>query len=289
MTSKIVQLLSISLFVLSCSKSNDSEKKVENFNYCVPESALTQNAIVNGSTVSEADKESEDVVMLMTKAEGGQISVCTASAISSDVLVTAAHCVPELATDIVVSLHSSVSCESGFDSRSHIAKVTDVVAHPDYSTAYKSYLRASNDIALVFLEKKLPPKYKVHQIATSEESLNKELLFLGYGTTGYTKDGTMILRKTSLPSNSVKIDSKNNLVEVDQSAGTGICTGDSGGPALIETNSGKKVLSVNSLVLFDATTADQDKCGRKAVLTLIHPHLDWIESELATHQKILGF
>ncbi len=289
MFSKIVYSIALCSLVLSCSNSSNSEKKVQSFDYCVPESALTQNAIVNGTTVRENDADSQEVVMLMTRSEEGQVSICTASAISSDVLVTAAHCVPDSAQDIVVSLHSSVSCESGFDSRNDIAKVLDVAKHPDYNPASKTYLKASNDIALVFMEKKLPAKYKIHDIATPSEIENQELLFLGYGTTGFTKDGTMILRKTQLPSQSVKIDIKNKIVEVDQSAGTGICTGDSGGPALIDLGINRKIVSVNSLVLFDATTTDADKCGRGAALTMIYPHLDWLKYELNNRDKVLGY
>ena len=289
MFSKIIYSIAISLFIFSCSYSSNSEKKVQSFEYCVPESALTQNAIVNGTTVSESDSDSQEVVMLMTKSDGGGISICTASAISSDVLVTAAHCVPDAATDIVVSLHSSVSCESGFDSRSHIAQVADVVKHPNYSPTAKTYLKASNDIALVFMKNKLPIKYKIHDIATPSEIENKGLMFLGYGTTGYTKDGTMILRKTQLPAQSVKVDLENKIVEVDQSQGTGICTGDSGGPALINTATGRKVVSVNSLVLFDLTTADADKCGRGAALTMVYPHLDWLKYEMNVRNKVLGY
>lgn len=271
--------LTLGLLALSsCNSGNGKEAKnatVLNLSDC-DSSSSSQSAIVNGRRIREQDAEAGEAVFLISLLEKNKVEVCTASAIADNVLITAAHCIITASNKMRVGLITSVGCGSGFDMR-QAALVQDVVVNPEYTVGKLS----KDDVALLFLKEKLPSRFKVHKIATPSDQKGKAIEFLGYGEVGYNKGGTLTLRKTQITSQYVKVDETSGIAVIDQSHGTGICYGDSGGPGFINVNNEKKILSVNSAVTMGVSTPiKQPSCNSGARLTLIYPHLPWIKDEL---------
>ena len=119
--------------------------------------------------------------------------------------------------------------------------------------------------------------------------------FYGYGSVNYKKKGSAILRKTQLSSSKYKVHADEKRVVVDQSAGRGICTGDSGGPGLVEIDGELQILGINSWVdgkgVNEKYTVDGEEvvniCKGKASLVLADSYRDWIEMKLKSRGRSL--
>ncbi len=310
---RIVSLLILLLILSSCSLNSDTvkanlnspqdggqqnlperpgpnSKSNPNTNTCFPEKSLVQttqteslNAIVGGDRVYQSEPDANRVVLLFNT-EG---AICTAAPIARDVLLTAAHCALSTIEKYVVVYYSSLTCESGFDitNLQMVGLVKELVVHEAYSdSAPASQLKG--DLALVFLSKDIPVNYPIYRIADPNLVNSSNFLKLyGYGSVGYGKRGSGIMRKTELPAVSYKIDRTDQKVYVDQSAGNGVCSGDSGGPGLVDINGEFQILGVNSYV--SSTNPNEDACKDSAALVLVDSYRDWIEIKMAARNRYL--
>ena len=275
---KVVALTS--LFILSCAKKIDKTTEQLNQKTCSPESELMTAGIVGGSRVNQSDADSKKVVLTLIGS-----STCTASAITPNVLITAAHCVNSFSkkSSAVAVFRTSVSCESGFDIRSDSMRITKVVAHPDYQP---SFVGSEADIALVFLESSVPQGYPIYKIADPAlVTQSSTIYFWGFGDVDFKKGGAGILRRTQVPREDFEIDEYAKKVKIDQSKGRGVCSGDSGGPGIVVQNGEYKILGINSFVSgeFDST-----KCKDEGYLVLAKPFIPWIKSVLKQNNQELS-
>ncbi len=249
---------------------------------CFPESTFT--GIVGGQRVNPNDIDSKKVMMLNIVKDDG-LSICTAAAIAPNVLLTAGHCVTGPAEKAFVTLYTSLSCESGFDARVNAVKVSEFVVNEKFNLQMSEdhVENVEGDLALIFLKETLPAGYPIYKIAQPEHlSVAEPIYFYGYGSTRYGNDpkhanGATILRKTQLPGSAVTLDVISKKVRIDQSNGTGICTGDSGGPGLTKIDGELEILGVNSYI---DGTGQVEKCGGKSVLVLADSYRSWIESKM---------
>lgn len=247
---------------------------------CAPEKELLAAGIIGGTRVYEGDTDVKNVMMLYSSGE-----LCTATAITPRVLLTAAHCVNGPAVKAWIGLHSSLSCESGFDSRYNTASVKEFITHPEYRNL-SDHDESLNDIALVFLNEALPLDYSIYRIAHfNQVTVKNSLYFWGYGDTDYKKGGAGILRKTVFQNKDFKIFSDQRKIKVDQSQGHGICQGDSGGPALVKIENELQILGINSYV--ETSGAKDTLCTNKAYLTLVESYIPWIAQVLKNHNEAL--
>jgi hypothetical protein len=254
---------------------------------CIPEKSLLSPGIVGGQPLKPTDLDAKTVVMLNIEDSEG-LHICTASPISPNVLLTAAHCIEGDVENAFVTLYTSLACESGFDSRVNTAEVAEFVVHEDFDLALSetSPSEMKGDVALVFLKKNLPFGYPIYKIANPVQvTFENQIYFYGYGAVGYEKKGSGILRKTQLPRSSFTILEDEKKVSVDQSKGTGICTGDSGGPGLVQIDGELQILGINSYVA--RNLAKEDLCQGKSSLVLAESYRAWIENKLAQHGQIL--
>lgn len=287
MLTKAILMMFLVVSVVGCSQpkvtiaakvaelnNQQSQKQV-----CFPESELMSAGIVAGQKISQANPDSKKVVMLISDNE-----LCTASAITPQVLITAAHCIAGPESKSYAIPYSAMSCESGFDLRVNRIQVDKFIVHPEFKTvdadtaATKSAVQ--NDIALVILKDRLPSDYKPYKIA-SVSAFNKDqaITFYGYGDVNYNQSGAGILRKTQLPGSAVQFDIANKKIIVDQTSGTGVCSGDSGGPGLISVDGQFQILGINSYV--GTKSKDSSKlCNGQAYLTLVAPYVSWMSSVL---------
>lgn len=271
------------LFFFGCAKSSSStavKVQTQNEKTCVPESELLSSGIVGGTTVSEQDRDSKNVIMIYAD---GQI--CTSTAISRRVLLTAAHCVAAAEKTFAI-MHSSLSCESGFDSRYDRVAVSQFIAHENYKSDRSTEEYSVNDIALVFLKDNLPSGYPIFKIADPSLVNAETLYFWGFGQTKNSEAdaGAGMLRKTQLAPSTYTINLDRKKIIVDQSGGHGICHGDSGGPGLVQQNGEFKILGVNSYV---AGSNDANLCNGEAYLTLANSFVPWIQHQLKIQNEVL--
>lgn len=207
--------------------------------------------IVNGKTVGYGSWLEKSTVYVISRVKDEKETIltgeCTATLVSPNVLLTAAHCVLETRRNMkpgtsfgYAVFGANPACQpEKLSSRQMYFR--DVIVHPEFSMS----VAGANDLALIRLEKAIPKEFRPIQVINSFE--NKKLsdlstLFLaaGYGRTeGYEKENRFAprLRVTEmkyLPSEEGQ--AARDLV-FDQSE-TGWCAGDSGGP--IYARIGKK-------------------------------------------------
>ncbi len=289
-TSISVILILFLSFLSSCDTSrsktaDDTGVNPNGSGICIPESKLT--GIVGGSKILPGAYD-DKIVMMLNIPKGEDLGICTATAIAPDVLLTAGHCVDGDLEHAFVTLHTSLSCESGFDFRYDTVKISSFAVNEDFDLelAESNPPKMKGDIALVFLKEPLPARYPIYKIARPEDfSKSNQIYFYGYGSVGYEKKGSAILRKTALALSNVTVDIEQKKVFVNQSDGTGICTGDSGGPGLLKINGEYQILGVNSYV--EAISGIGDLCQGKSALVLVDAYRNWIEEKLRSRGRLL--
>lgn len=245
------------------------------FGQCLPESRLLAAGIVRGEVVKKGDVDDKAVVLLLT----GN-SICTASPIGDDVLLTAAHCVDGNADTVLGVFHPSLACESGYEASQHSIKAARVIKHLGYDESKKVEDR-TDDIALIFLQSKIPAGYPVYKIADPSQLTNTNEMFIyGYGIIGEDQGGRGILRKGTITPENFAVELSDKKVMVRQDKGMGICMGDSGGPTLVTLEGEKKVLGVNSYVF----GPKGDICNKYSFQTLVHAYNSWITLEIDAYR-----
>lgn len=282
---KLKVLILCSFFVFSACNSNSRSsngpnaqiRKIDPVKGCVAEEDLLAGNIIGGQLVGQNDEDAKVVLMVIS---GNML--CTGAAIRKNVILTAAHCIAGDAETTSISFYTSRSCESGFDKRKHTQAVEHIFVHEDYNENAPAD-KMKGDIAIIVLKKDIPEGYIIHNIVNPDKIVSDDIWFYGYGrinSEGESRAGVGMLRKTSLPMSLVTILSSVDKVQIDQSQGTGICKGDSGGPSFVEVSVNgtieRQILGVNSYVSGPTTSV----CSDKSFETLAFPYLQWIDTKL---------
>jgi secreted trypsin-like serine protease len=205
-------------------------------------SAAPAGAMVGGATLADG-AVARHVVLIV----GGH-SLCTGVAIAPDLVLTAAHCVLENGKYRLVA----------FDGRRPSVKdVARVVPHPQFSPRVDA-----PDLALVKLA--TPPSPKLIPAAFSDRrappSAGERFLVAGFGvaTQGERKTaGT--LRAATLVATDRPSSQQLSLVDpkkLGESAGLGVCNGDSGGPVFDERDR-----ALVGIVIWTGRTDGEPVCG----------------------------
>lgn len=183
---------------------------------------------------------SHTVVLLNTQNPSSH-SRCTGTLISNNVVLTAAHCIPEKNTDlwIVTSKYEFALLERH--------AVTKIIKHDLYKTFDRPRENQPNyDLALVQFAGKLPENYTPSKWVTNFHTAETRfwLAVAGYGETkAFAGDsGELRLSRISV----YDFNSQNHYFKADQGNGFGICKGDSGGPVFIQLNDNYLILGVVS-------------------------------------------
>jgi secreted trypsin-like serine protease len=194
--------------------------------------------------------------------------LCTATALTTDLVLTAAHCVAG-------NLKRAVKI---YQTGQTIA-VARVARHPRFSFASYAASRATADVALVKLSAPLPDIISPVALAEPHRvAVGAPLTIAGFGV---TKNGTSLglgiprearLAVTGKPG-SLQIRLVDPATE-DKSAGLGGCTGDSGAPAVETDASG--ALRLVGVVSWSTGANDEDGCGGLTGLTPLLLYRDWI-------------
>lgn len=218
---------------------------------CTPGEFIS--GIVNGKTVGYGSWLEKSTVHLISgvRDENERILTgeCTATVISPNVLLTAAHCVLETRRNMKPGTSFGYAVFGANPTCQPEKRATrelyfrDVIVHPDFSMK----VIGVNDLALIRLEKAIPKEFSPISVIHSSENqklsdASTQFLAAGYGRTeGYDKENQFAprLRVTQMKYVQPEGNQTANDLVFDQRE-TGWCSGDSGGP--IYARFGKKTI-----------------------------------------------
>jgi len=244
----------------------------------------SESRIIGGAQVDPESQFNSRVIYLAIGVEKkttqfgmtiSQKGICTASALSPRVLITAAHCVKGMTKDQVYAILSTNPWNHDLNMNEWVM-AEKIKIHEKYVGTEENM---GNDLALVRLSRDLEPQ-RISKLA--EPTLAKAgaltLISIGYGQTSTLLNpkpedndndpSRASTQKTLLHSVVKTIDQYDptaELFSVEQSDGKGVCQGDSGGPGFIYDNAKQEfyVLGVTSFVsIFSDEKAARDPLNR---------------------------
>jgi len=218
MTSKITRLLlgtTILLLLTSCSSSSSDSGDSPSSDAC---SVLGLNTrIVNGTPCQEGGSP---IVRLQITTTTGVGALCSGTLVTPDKVVTAGHCFFNPVSRVVVQV----------DGRS--ADASSVQVHPQLSVDLINSA-VINDVAIVTLAQPLNNQPTLPLLLSSNTSNNDIISIFGYGIDQNGEVG--ILRSGQMK---VSMISPNHIFSNFDGEGSNTCSGDSGGPAVLQVTRG---------------------------------------------------
>jgi hypothetical protein len=211
---------------------------------------------INGGKSAPADIAAQTVQIVSTRG-----SICSATVIARDLLLTAGHCVQPKAS-------YAVSLNEGAGPR--VVPVARIVLHPGYDPHQFETRRPSPDMAIVKISEPLPARFHAARLAT-ERALPKPgdaFTLAGYGFSIDGDPGSVgKVRIVTLPTVGT---TGGIMVRVSAGGGSsaGACTGDSGGPAF----RGDMLAAVIGWI----NTPEGRNCGSVTGATLVALQREWI-------------
>lgn len=268
----------------------------------------TQSQIIGGEAVDIESKFSKRVIYLALGVEKkttqfgmtiSQKGICTASALSSRVLITAAHCVKGLTKDQVYAVMSNNPWNHQLNMNEWIV-AEKIKIHEKYVGSEEDM---GNDLALIRLSRDIEAS-RISKLADDSQAKagSLSLVSIGYGqTTALNKpkpednenDMSRVRTQATMLRSVVKtieaFDPTAALFSIEQEDGKGICQGDSGGPGFIYDNSKQDfyVLGVTTFVsIFSDEKQRRDPTNRfnscigRGNYTNILMHKPWVSSSM---------
>lgn len=222
--------------------------------------------IVGGETTNTTDYPS--VVAL----EHGDDWFCSGTLIDQDWVLTAAHCLDDMAgMELQVRLDST---NLNFRNAGRRVAIAETYSHAGYNG-----VDWDNDIALVRLAESITDREPtpIHRAHTPPAT---SVWQVGYGATGDSAEGGGILRRLK----TTTIDcartgdasiAPDNVVCFDQTDGNGTCYGDSGGPSFVTIDGKLQVAAITSGGTVESCLDGFD------IQTAVAGELDFIDAVMA--------
>jgi secreted trypsin-like serine protease len=235
-------------------------------------------AMVGGAPQASGEAASHAVLIV-----GSRGTSCTATLIARDLLLTAAHCaMPDATYKLVL-----------FDAAHHptLKDIVRVAQHPQFDLKTMLAHRATADVALMKLAEPLPASFALAPLAeTRTIAPGDPFVVAGYGVTvrGDGRTGGT-LREARLVAIGKPGTLQLRLVDPATGGtrpGLSACTGDSGGPASVETNGRLAVVGVVSWSTGPNMTAG---CGGLTGITPLARYRDWIVDTARAMGSPVGF
>lgn len=228
-------------------------------------SSVTAHALVGGAA-ADKDGIGKSVVTIV----GSRGNFCSGALIAADVVLTAAHCVPQGATYKIVIPGENPP---------RLIDVKRVASHPQFNAQGIAAHRASADVALLQAAEPLTRSRTIAPTATPSTPIQagNRYAIAGVGVTvrGDGRSGGTV-RRASLVATSKPGTLQIRLVDPatdNKSAGLGACTGDSGGP-VFENQNGRDVIV--GVVSWSTAPNNADGCGGLTGTTPLSLYRGWV-------------
>ncbi len=208
---------------------------------CAPTGAGEAETRRDAVLMGIADTATDAVFMLDLRYSNGRAAICSATLVSSKVLLTAAHCIDPSREGAASLTVSATNKPDGSNLRTtDLIAVTQMASHPQYAGA------GTTDLAMLLLASapvgvtakallRTPP------LAFSEQSLR----LVGYGRTSAAATDSATRRSAVVAIS----EATSNELKFGTAGMTGICSGDSGGPGLLTTGGVERVAEIHSYVV----------------------------------------
>ncbi|XGC80500.1 trypsin-like serine protease [Bdellovibrio bacteriovorus] len=240
-------------------------------------------AIIGGAQSTQKQSWSKNVALIYNKSTNTH---CTGFLIKQNIILTAAHClgIDEKDTTIAFGIRP-------MDGTYIKRGVHSVLSHD----LYKKDGTNRHDVALIRLIGNAPVGY--YPIALPPEELNisagTEFTATGYGRISgkfeanpKATHGTGYLRHVQTKIESVSVDQSEFYV--NQTLAKGICSGDSGGPAIFRYKNADYAIGIASAISWTtpvemteeerkAFMLNKDLCSEKSIFMNIKKYLPWIQ------------
>lgn len=236
-------------------------------------------AVVRGEVVREPDGIRGSVV----RVESSRGELCSGALVAPDLVLTAAHCVTDVAAYRVVAV------DRGF--RPVRLGVAGIALHPAFVPGTTPRTQPGIDLALLKLDRSLDAGFRPFDLREAGRIGRGDGVELaGFGITGEGRASTArTLRRTTLVSLGTLKVANDVIVVADaerlaETTGAGACRGDSGGPILRPTGAGYQLLGIVSWSSGALETRVRSACGGFTAVTPVAEHLGWIASGAASLQ-----
>jgi hypothetical protein len=218
------------------------------------------NAIVGGVDARRTAAASRHVVMIVST----RGSLCTGTVLASDI----GHCVAPAASYRVLTADRS---PPGFS-------VNTIMVNPRYNPKDYASGRVTADVALLKLAAPLPADVAPVTLAPSPTvQAGDRFIIMGYGTTNYGNEtGIGAARAAEMVATGRPGNLQIRLVDPStrgERQGSGACTGDSGGPVFMETDS---KLGLIGVISWSTGPNLSEGCGGMTGVTPLTLHRSWI-------------
>jgi secreted trypsin-like serine protease len=241
-------------------------------------------SIVGGDAVEEAEPIARSTVAFYYNPPQSDhvMNFCTGTIVSSELILTAAHCLADVANELKISLDDLKSrVLVGFgtqivtqktDPRVQFLSIRSFAIHQNYKV--DSFQNATKepmyDIALVRLSNKIPTGYRAARLAKDKAYIKEgsQLTLAGYGiVNGVTQEEAKQLMKVDVHVAVPKVTEVQFAYRVQD--GKSSCSGDSGGPAYARNNTGQ-------LVVVGVTSWGDQFCRKFGVYTSVPALIGWV-------------
>lgn len=291
-------LLVVAVLMLGLTSACSKERKTLSSQMCADGDAKDF-GIIGGQTVSKDAVAAKSIVALMTKVidertKEEAVGLCSGTLIAPNVILTAAHCVENRIDDksIAVAFTVAPSCEIAEAGKTENIRISDkIIVHDTYGAVFNPY----SDLALIRFSGSTPAGYQPMSLIFDQVNLSadQKVFLAGFGSEvdyNYNRGQVARLKYATVypfvekrSNRTDMIITKNNAKQVmsfDQRRGEGACAGDSGGPSMLMTPTGLKLLGVASQV--QAIEKDFEKqsdvtCRQGVDYTSVSHYGEWIK------------
>jgi secreted trypsin-like serine protease len=233
-------------------------------------------AIVLGSASRDPNGLRRSVVFI----ENSSGELCSGAIVGRDLVMTAAHCVMEVATYRVAAMDRSF--------RPRRFRVVAVAAHPTFVPGTTPRTQPGVDLALLKLERPLGADFlPLDPLQAGRIDVGDAVTIAGYGllAEGMRKTARTLRQANLVSLGSVNVANRVLIVadreRLAETAGAGACRGDSGGPILAATGGGYLLYGIVSWSSGALNTRVPSACGGLTAVTPVAEHLTWIREGIS--------